>query len=113
MEKLFLGEFWGFVLNCEGNLNGGIGIWVFLRIYSWIHVGLLRRGDHLCVNLGFWGNFGAPLCCARGELLSRKCVGDKLFYLRTAVRDEGFVLRAGARGEVFEMGRGEGRGVCT
>jgi hypothetical protein len=68
LEKLFSGEFWEFVLNYEGNLNGGIGIWVFLRICSGFHVGLLRRGDHLCVNLCIWRNFGAPLCCARGDI---------------------------------------------
>jgi hypothetical protein len=77
-------------------------------------VRLLRRGDHLCVNLCTWGNFGALLCCARGELLSKEMRGGggKLFYLRRTVagegvptsRGEGFGLRAGTRGEGFGEG---------
>jgi hypothetical protein len=105
MEKLFSGEFWEFVLNYEGNLNGGIGIWVFLRICSGFHVGALRRGDHLCVNLCIWRNFGAPLCCARGDI-NQGNWGGKLFYLRTTARDELFVLRTTARDELFVLRAG-------
>jgi hypothetical protein len=38
----------------------------------------------------------------------RTAVRDEGFVLRTAVRDEGFVLRTAVRDEGFEMGRGEG-----
>jgi hypothetical protein len=44
MEFYVLGEFDGFTLNCEENLNGGNSIWTFLGVWARIHVGLLRRG---------------------------------------------------------------------
>jgi hypothetical protein len=65
MEELFLGEFWGFVLNCEGNLNGGILIWGFLRIYSWIYVGLLRRGT-IYVSIWVFGGILGLRCVVLG-----------------------------------------------
>jgi hypothetical protein len=53
MEKLFLGEFSVFTLNCEENVFGGIGIWWFLGFCSWFHVGVVRGGgDFVCI----WGN---------------------------------------------------------
>jgi hypothetical protein len=57
MEKLVLGEFYGFTLICEGNLFGGISIWAFLRVWVGSRVDLLRRGDRLCIILCVWGNF--------------------------------------------------------
>jgi hypothetical protein len=41
------------MLNCEEKWFGGIRIYSFLELYSWIHVDVLRRGDQWCV---FWGN---------------------------------------------------------
>jgi hypothetical protein len=34
MEEFVLGEFWGFTLNYEENLGGGILIWWFLRFWA-------------------------------------------------------------------------------
>jgi hypothetical protein len=62
MDKCVLGEFNGFVLNCEGNLFGGIQIWEFLRFYSGIHVESLRRGG-IGVVLGEFGLGGGGVSC--------------------------------------------------
>jgi hypothetical protein len=48
MEKLVLGEFYGFTLIYEENLVGGIGIWCFLEFYSGFRVRVLRRGTIVC-----------------------------------------------------------------
>jgi hypothetical protein len=45
MEKVVLGEFSGFTLNCEENTFGGIKIWCFLGVWADSHVEVVRRGD--------------------------------------------------------------------
>jgi hypothetical protein len=86
MDKCVLGEFNGFVLNCEGNLFGGIQIWEFLRFYSGIHVELLRRGGDRCCFGGIW---------VGGSELPWHAYGWAWFrmseeFLRTAGAGEGF-----------------------
>jgi hypothetical protein len=62
MGFFVLGEFRGFALNCEEKMFGGIGIGELFGVWAWVCVGVLRRGDHLCVNLCIWGN----LLCSLG-----------------------------------------------
>jgi hypothetical protein len=51
-----LGEFGSFALNCEENLNGGIGFYSFLEFCSWSHVGPLRWGT-TCVSFVRLGEY--------------------------------------------------------
>jgi hypothetical protein len=51
MEKVVLGEFRDSTLIYEENDFGGILFWGFLKFYSCIHVGALRRGGTSCF---FW-----------------------------------------------------------
>jgi hypothetical protein len=60
MGKTVLEEIRDFTLNCEENLNGGISIGTFLRIWSVVHVEGWRRGDHHGV---FGGNLMVVLPC--------------------------------------------------
>jgi hypothetical protein len=42
-----LGEFRGSTLIYEEKLSGGIRIYSFFGFWAEVHVGVLRRGDHL------------------------------------------------------------------
>jgi hypothetical protein len=69
-----LGEFNGFTLICEENLNGGIGFRWFLCFWAGVRVVVVRRGDHLCV---FCGDFMCLGFVKGGRLGLLKAVGPK------------------------------------
>jgi hypothetical protein len=69
MEVFVLGEFGAFTLIYEENSIGGILNWDFFGFCSWVHVGVLRRGDqcvfrpvlggtYLCVGFCVLGGVG-------------------------------------------------------
>jgi hypothetical protein len=70
-----LEEFWVFVLNCEGNFVGGILNGTFLRFWSVVHVGSLRRGT---IGVHF-GNLLVTLLCVNGvTYLSKDVRGTRV-----------------------------------
>jgi hypothetical protein len=93
-------EFKEITLFCEENIFGGIEIWCFSEFCSWVHVRVLRRGDH-CVFLGefncVWVGFCGVLTRKRvicGLFLSLRCVKDELrcayrmtYYTRYAQKE--------------------------
>jgi hypothetical protein len=126
MEVFVLGEFGAFTLIYEENSIGGILNWDFFGFCSWVHVGVLRRGDqcvfrpvlggtYLCVGfcvLGgvgkglrrdllctFWGNlnWGAAWWCEWVDLFARV---QRLGYLQIQRRGASY-LQIQRLGELF------------
>jgi hypothetical protein len=101
MENFVWRNFISFTLFCEENYFGGIEIYSFLGFPSWIHVGLLRRGER-CVHLGEF--LGCLPCVVRGvNYYLRTIVRDELIDLRTAVRNELIDLRTAVRNELIDL----------
>jgi hypothetical protein len=65
---------------------------MFFGVLIGVPRGSDEEGDHLVCILCVWGNLWV-LPCVWGDLLSKSIWEDKLFYLRTVVRDELFGLR--------------------